>query len=57
MKIDIQSKFVVLFAAAALIASAKSYDISVPYHAALAGNQIKAGDYTVKVEGNTAILR
>lgn len=58
MIIKTASKFVMLFAAAGLsIASAKSYEISIPNHAQVAGTEIKSGDYSVKVEGTTATLR
>jgi hypothetical protein len=51
------TKLALLFAVAGLsIASAKTYEISVPDHAAIASTQLKAGDYRVKVEGGTATL-
>jgi hypothetical protein len=57
MKTKTQTKILLLFAAAGLsIASAKTYGISVPDHAVLAGAQVRAGEYRVTVDGTTATL-
>jgi hypothetical protein len=53
-----KTKLLFLFTAAGIsIASAKSYSIIVPDHSEVAGNQLKGGDYSVKVDGTTAVLR
>ncbi len=57
MKTKTQAKLLVLFAGVGLsIASAATYHISVPGNTDVAGTQLKAGDYSVKVNGNTATL-
>jgi len=58
MQTRTRTKLLVLFAGAAAmwIASAKSYRIIVPDHTEMAGTQLKAGDYTVKVDGAKAVL-
>jgi hypothetical protein len=57
MKTRTQATLLVLFAGFGLsIASAKTYQISVPDHTEMAGTQLKAGDYTVRVNGTTATL-
>jgi hypothetical protein len=58
MQTRTRTKLLVLFAGAAgmWIASAKSYRIIVPDHTEMAGTQLKAGDYTVKVDGAKAVL-
>jgi hypothetical protein len=58
MKTRTQAKLLVLFAGVGLsIASAaKTYHIAVPDNTEMAGTQLKAGDYSVKVNGTTATL-
>ena len=57
MKTTTQAKVLVLFAGIGLsIASAKTYHITVSDHTQVAGTQLKAGDYTVKVDGAKAVL-
>jgi hypothetical protein len=57
MKTTVQAKLLVLFAGVGLsIASAKTYHVVVPDHADLAGAKVKAGDYSVKIDGTKAIL-
>jgi hypothetical protein len=57
MKTKTQARLLVLFAGVGLsIASAKTYHISVPEHTEMAGTQLKAGDYSLKVNGTTATL-
>jgi len=58
MRTKMQTKLLVLFAAAGLsIASAKSYEITVPDHTQVAGAQVGAGEYKVTVDGATATLK
>jgi hypothetical protein len=38
------------------IASAKSWDITLDQPTTIGANQLKAGDYAVKVDGNQAVL-
>jgi len=57
MKTTTQAKVLVLFAGIGLsIASAKTYHITVSDHTQVAGTQLKAGDYRVKVDGTVATL-
>jgi hypothetical protein len=44
-------------AAATLFAAAGAYKVNILEDTTLAGKQIKAGDYKVEVEGNTATLK
>lgn len=57
MKTKVQAKLLVLFTGVGLsIASAKTYHVVVPDHAEMAGAKLRAGDYSVKIDGTKAIL-
>ena len=50
-------RIAVLSAAAAALASAATYRVSLPTDANLAGQDLKAGDYKIDVNGDTATVK